>query len=106
MSGKVLATAVFLVAIGAALLGMRQYRQTLRHDVTRLHEQMNESRQAVWDLHVRIAERIEPKRLKAAIDRAGLELEPITPGPASATGRADAESDASASATEGDNHDA
>jgi len=77
MFAKLLTCMAGLVIIGATLLGLRQYRQTLRHDMATMHREMNEARKDVWRLHVRIAERIEPGRLKDAIERADLELEPV-----------------------------
>ena len=77
MYGKLLTFMGCLIAIGGTLLGMRQYRQSLRHDMTRMHAEMNEARKDIWDLHVRISERIEPKRLQETIAETDLKLEPI-----------------------------
>lgn len=79
MTEKLVTVMVGLLLIGAGLLGLRQYRQTLRHDMTRIRQQMNDTRHAIWDRHVKIAERVSPDRLRELIKKAGLELEPITP---------------------------
>jgi len=79
MVGKLVTLTAGLLVIGGTLLAFRQHRQMLRHEMTRMHQQMNDTRHAVWDRHVRIAERIEPKRLKQLIEQAELDLEPIEP---------------------------
>ena len=79
MLGKLLTLIVFIIAIGAALLGMRQYRLNIQGDMTRLHHEMNQSRKELWDMQVRIARQTEPQALRQAVQRAQLELEPITP---------------------------
>ena len=75
-------TVVFLAALGAALLGLRQHRLTLRHEMTEMHGRLNAERKALWDAQVRIVEGTSPAALREAIARAGLKLEPITLGPA------------------------
>ena len=76
---KLLVAMGALVVIGTALLGLRGQRQHLRHEITELHTEIDQSRRRTWDLQVRIAERTEPADLRRAVERAGLELEPITP---------------------------
>jgi hypothetical protein len=79
MLGKLLTLVVFIIAVGAGLLGMRQYRLSLQHEMTNLHAQMNESRKAIWRRQVDIARRTEPEALRRAIKEVELQLEPITP---------------------------
>lgn len=84
MLPKLIAVVVIGTALAAVLLGMRQQRLQMMHEMARMHSKINASRQEVWDLQVKIAERMEPEFLKAAIARAELQLEPITPGVAEA----------------------
>jgi cell division protein FtsL len=79
MLTKLIAVVVIVTVLAAVLLGLRQQRLQMMHEMARTHSQINTARQDVWDLQVRIAERMEPEFLRAAIQRAGLELEPITP---------------------------
>ena len=74
-------------AIAVGLLAMRQHRLTAMHDMTRLHAKMNDSREGMWDMQVRIACRIDPPKLAKAIERAKLQLEPATPGVVEASQR-------------------
>jgi len=70
---------VFIIAIGAGLLGMRQYRLNLKNDMTDLHQRMNAARKAIWDRQVRVTKQTRPGALREAIAQAELELEPVTP---------------------------
>lgn len=79
MLTKLLAVVVCATMVMAVLLGLRQERLRMMHEMARLHSKINASRQEVWDLQVKIAERMEPEFLRAAIARADLQLEPITP---------------------------
>ncbi|MFW6059337.1 MAG: hypothetical protein ACODAQ_04100 [Phycisphaeraceae bacterium] len=79
MFWKLLVAMGVLAVIGAALLGLRAQRQQLRHQITELHTEIDASRRQTWDLQVRIAEHTEPADLRSAVERAGLELEPVTP---------------------------
>jgi len=82
MFTKTLAMIVFATAIAVMLLGYRQERLATMHEMTRLHARLNQSRHSMWDMQVRIADRIEPPKLAKAIERAQLHLEPQTPGAA------------------------
>jgi hypothetical protein len=84
---KCLAVIVFIVGIAVALLGMRQGRLAGMHEMTRLHARMNRSRQAMWDLQLRVASKTQPAQLAKALERAKLHLEPATPGAAEAMSR-------------------
>lgn len=84
---KGLAVIGFIVGIAVVLLGMRQERLASMHEMARLHSRMNHSRQAMWDLQVRVAGKTEPTRLTEALERAKLRLEPATPGAAAALSR-------------------
>lgn len=80
MLAKLIMVVVFAAAIGAVLLGLRQQRLQMSHEMAKMHAKINKARQETWDMQVRISERMEPEALKEAIERAKLDLEPITPG--------------------------
>ncbi|MCC7193547.1 MAG: hypothetical protein IT444_12275 [Phycisphaeraceae bacterium] len=84
---KGLAIIVFIVGIAVVLLGMRQERLTSMHEMAQLHAKMNRSRQAMWDMQVRVAGKTSPEALAEAVQRAKLQLEPATPGAAAALAR-------------------
>ena len=84
MFSRALAILVFATAIGIGLLALRQQRLTMMHEMALTHAQMNQSRQKMWDLQVRIADKVEPPKLAKAIQRAKLQLEPAAPGAAEA----------------------
>ncbi|MFA9478355.1 hypothetical protein ACERK3_08605 [Phycisphaerales bacterium AB-hyl4] len=79
MFPKLFVAIVFAAAIGAVLLGLRQHRLEMMHDMVRVHREMDAVRQQTWDLQVRIAERLEPEALRDAVERADLSLEPAVP---------------------------
>lgn len=68
--------------IGAVLLDLRQRRIDAMHDMALLHKQMRETREDLWQNQYHIAERVRPDALHDAIERVGLELEPINPAEA------------------------
>lgn len=78
MTLRYLSVVVFVTAIGAGLLGLRQQQLNDKHAIAESHTQMKNDREAIKDLQVRIAQRTTPEALLEAIDRAGLPLEPIT----------------------------
>ena len=79
MFPKLTLVIVLTAGIGAALLGLRQQRLALMHEMAKLHQQMLQDRQATWDLQVRNNTELAPRQLKMAIEQAGLDLVPITP---------------------------
>ena len=85
MLAKMITVVVFAAAVGAVLLGLRQQRLQLMHEMARMHAQMNRNRQDTWDLQVKIAEKTQPTELREAIARLNLELEPITPSDPNST---------------------
>jgi hypothetical protein len=84
MFSRALAILVFTTAIGVALLALRHQRLSMMHEMAMIHARMNQSRQKMWDLQVRIADKVEPPKLAKAILRAKLKLEPAAPGAAEA----------------------
>lgn len=85
MLAKYITIIVLGLLVGVVLLNQRHQRIDAMHDMTRMHRQMNRTRQAIWTHQAHIAERIQPQNLQTAVERAGLELEPITPMPAQHT---------------------
>jgi cell division protein FtsL len=78
MFWKLLALIVLATATGSTLLGLRHQQLQIAHETVRLHLQIDRSRKRMWDLQIRIAEHLEPVRLRASIAEAPLDLEPIT----------------------------
>lgn len=76
MFAKLLTALVLAVLVGAAIFNLRQQRLELMHEITVLHRQMNQDRQATWDTQVRIASQTNPQALQDALTRAGLTMEP------------------------------
>jgi len=79
MFPKVLFAIAAAALIGAGLLSLRHQRLAMMHEMTELHRQMDRTRRQTWDLQTRIAEASSPATLRRAIERAGLELEPVAP---------------------------
>src|SRR3990170_3408170 len=78
MFARIITLIALATLLGVALLHLRQQRIDAMHGMTRLHQQMNQSRKQQWDLQTHIADKLQPHELQAAFARAGLELEPIT----------------------------
>ena len=76
---KMLAVILSATLLGAMLLDMRQQRLEAMHEMAELHSRISQLRTSMWNLQGRIASKVEPQQLRAAIERAGLNLEPITP---------------------------
>ena len=79
MFAKMFAVILSVVLLGMVLLNLRQQRLDAMHDMASLHQRVNQLRTAMWDSQTRIAEQMQPTRLRQAIQRAGLELEPLGP---------------------------
>ena len=78
MYAKLFIAVLATVVLGAALLGLRQQRLQTMHEMAELHADMDKARRDTWDLQVRIGEQIEPERLREAIERNQLVMEPST----------------------------
>jgi len=76
MFAKLLTALVLAVIVGAAVFNLRQQRLELMHEITVLHRQMDQDRQATWDTQVRIASRTSPDALHEALSRTGMTMEP------------------------------
>ncbi|MCX5660731.1 MAG: hypothetical protein NTW19_13570 [Planctomycetota bacterium] len=76
---KSLTVIVFFAAVAVLVLSYRQQRLEMTNEMARLHHQIDQSRQKMWDLQVKIADHVEPPALAKAIDRAHLKLESATP---------------------------
>ena len=79
MLAKLITVVIVATAVAAVLLGLRQQRLQLMHEMAAMHSRINDNRQVMWDLQVRIAERTQPEALHAALARAELEVQPIVP---------------------------
>ena len=77
MLARLLTSIAAVILIGGLLLGLRQQRLQRLHAMAQLHVQMDRDRKATWDAQAAIAEGIHPPALLAAVDRAGLSLEPV-----------------------------
>ncbi len=84
MYAKLFVTVLAATALGAGLLGLRQQRLQTMHEMAELHADMDRPRRDTWDLQIEIGEKIEPDRLREAIDRNQLVMEPSTRAPDSA----------------------
>lgn len=78
MTLRYLAAVLTLTVIGAGLLGLRRQQLNDMHAMAELHTQMKQDRETIKDLQVRIARKTTPEALQDAIDRAGMNLVPIT----------------------------
>ncbi|MEM7624702.1 MAG: hypothetical protein AAF333_03635 [Planctomycetota bacterium] len=66
-----------VAVIAAALLSLEQRRLLTAHAMADLHVQMDSDRKATWDAQAQIAEGTHPVALRAAVERIGLDLEPL-----------------------------
>lgn len=82
MTLRYLAVVVLLSAVGAGLLGLRQQQLNDKHAMAQSHAEMKEAREHIKDLQVRIAKMTRPEALNEAIERAELQVEPISRRPA------------------------
>ena len=71
---KLLFTLVIFLALGLALLGLRQHRLELTAEAARLHQQVSEREQTLWGQEVQIALRTDPRKITEAIKASGIEL--------------------------------
>lgn len=91
MTLRYLAVVVLLSAVGAGLLGLRQQQLNDKHAMAESHAQMKDAREQIKDLQVRIAKMTRPEALNEAIERAQLQVEPISTRPAAREDNDDAE---------------
>jgi len=85
MTLRYLAAVILLSAIGAGLLGLRQQQLNDKHAMAQSHAQMKDDRELIKDLQVRIARLTRPEALRDAIERARLDMQPISRGTATPT---------------------
>lgn len=67
----------FAVVLAGTLLSLRHQRLRVMHDTIELHGQIDQTRQALWDLQVRTAEQANLQELHEAIRSTDLELSPM-----------------------------
>ncbi|MEO0474687.1 MAG: hypothetical protein AAF085_01780 [Planctomycetota bacterium] len=82
MTLRYLAVVVLLSAVGAGVLGLRQQQLNDKHAIAKSHAEMKEAREHIKDLQVRIAKMTRPEALNEAMERAELNVEPISRRPA------------------------
>ncbi len=78
---------VILVTLlsAACLLGMRQRRLMLAHDITQTLRDMDHTRQSLWNLQGKIASYTHPNDVNQQVENTGLHVEPLhTPAPSPA----------------------
>lgn len=68
-----------MALIALALLTLRQQRLLIAHRLIEKHRELDESRQGMWETQARIAEQLQPERLRDAFEEAGLSLDAVQP---------------------------
>lgn len=76
---KAAACVILAAATAMSLLALRQHRIEQMHQMAAYHKEMRQSRQNLWQLQVEIADHLRPDKLRAAVQRTGLELQPVVP---------------------------
>jgi len=75
---KAVAMIVFVTALGAGMLSLRQQRWEVKHAVTHMHKQIEDCRRSTWESQVRVAGELRPEKLEHRIVMAQIAMEPIT----------------------------
>jgi len=75
---KAVAMIVFITALGAGMLSLRQQRWEVKHGVTHMHKQIEQCRRSTWESQVRVAGELRPEKLEHRIAVAQIDMEPIT----------------------------
>ncbi len=75
---KAVAMIVFVTALGAGMLALRQQRWEAKHQITRMHQQMEQSRRSTWESQVKVAAELQPDKLEHKIMVSTMDMEPIT----------------------------
>jgi hypothetical protein len=75
---KAVAMIVFITALAAGMLALRQQRWESKHEITRMHQQMEQSRRATWEGQVKVASELQPDKLEYKIALSQMAMEPIT----------------------------
>ena len=74
---KSAAFVVFLVALGAATLSLRQQKWDSSNATAVIHRQMERSRRTHWEHEVKVTALLKPAALEHKIAVAQLDLEPV-----------------------------
>lgn len=77
MFPKLLILLVAMAATGAVLLGLRADRLAGEHEIAHLHQRIDDSRRAVWDAQVRVADDAGPEAIQRMLAESGVELQPV-----------------------------
>jgi len=75
---KAVAMIIFVTALGAGMLALRQQRWEAKHEITRMHQQMEQSRRSTWESQVKVAAELQPDKLEHKIMVSQMDMEPIT----------------------------
>jgi|GEM_PF-1919608 len=75
---KAVVMIIFLAALGAGMLSLRQQRWEVRHSVTQMHKQIEQARRATWESQSKVAAELHPDKLEHKLMIAKLEMDPIT----------------------------
>ena len=75
---KVVMLIVAFTVIAAKVVTMRQQRFAINHEIARMHQQMDDARQSLWESQVRVAEQLKPTALEHKLSVAQMKLEPIS----------------------------
>jgi hypothetical protein len=79
MFHKLAILTILLVALGGALLVLRQERLEVANQNANLYWQIQQTRQAIWSAQADTAVLLRPGDLQRRIERARLHLEPFDP---------------------------
>ncbi len=69
---------VFLAAVGAGMLSLRQQRWEVRHSIAQMHRQIEQARRATWESQAKVAAELHPAKLEHKLMIARIEMDPIT----------------------------
>lgn len=82
MFARLMVVLLVAAALAVALLGLRQQRLEIAHDIARSTRRIEQTRLQLWNLQAQVSNRVQPLALTEAIDRAQLKMQPLTPLPA------------------------
>jgi len=81
MDAKLLVTILFVAALGATLLTLRQQRLDAAHEMVTLHRHIRMQTYDLWESQTKVAEQTEPLRLREMVRDAELNLVPQSAEP-------------------------
>ena len=75
---KAVVMIVFLAALGAGMLSLRQQQWEVRHSIAQMHRQIEQARRATWESQAKVAAELHPAKLEHKLMIAQIEMDPIT----------------------------